>query len=261
MFPPTPICSGESPGLAAIALPEGHVHVWKAVLDVPAPVWLNLRQTLSAAELARADKIISDRHRRHFIAGRGWLRLLLGSYLQTAPARIRLAGAAHGKPCLVTANGAGSLRFNLSHAHGLAVYALARTAEIGIDLEYVRPDFPMDTIAGRCFAPAELEALRAAPLSRQTALFYRTWVRKEAYAKAVGLGLALPFRRFDVSGAPARPVKDDSAWPAGEPWHIVDLETGAEYAAALAVPGRGWRISYGSTAGFSPAFPTSSILT
>lgn len=244
MIRPTTICLDQATGIPAIDLPEGQVHIWKAALDVPAPVLRKLQQTLSEEELARADKFVFDRDRRHFIAGRGWLRFLLGSYLQTAPARIRLACEALGKPRLVASPGTQGLTFNLSHARGLALYALARTAAIGIDLEYMDPDFTWAPLAGRGFAPAELEALRTAPLSCQTALFYRTWVRKEAYAKALGLGLSLPFCRFDVSEAPGRPVKDESARRPGEPWRITDLEAGAEYAAALAVPGRGWRISY-----------------
>ncbi len=72
----------------------------------------------------------------------------------------------------------------------------------------------------------------------RTAAFYRCWVRKEAYAKAIGLGLRLPFDGFEVGVGPS----SSTPWRVGiategptTTCELVDVEVGADYAAAVAV--------------------------
>ena len=55
------------------------------------------------------------------------------------------------------------LRFNLAHADGLALLAVTRGREIGVDLERVRPDLATEEIAHRFFSAAENASLRALP--------------------------------------------------------------------------------------------------
>ena len=86
-------------------------------------------------------------------------------------------------------------------------------------------------------SPAEIAALRAlAPEARDRA-FFAVWTRKEAYAKARGLGLALPFDRFSVATDPAAPalLAADDDDPAR--WTLRDVEAAVGYAGALAVEG------------------------
>jgi 4'-phosphopantetheinyl transferase len=55
-------------------------------------------------------------------------------------------------------------------------------------------------------------------------LFYLIWTRKEAYAKALGMGLALPFAAFSglAPGSPPRPTSPAGAtllsFAAGAGW-------------------------------------------
>src|SRR5438105_4251124 len=72
--------------------------------------------------------------RDRFIAGRGLLRALLGRYLRLDSASLRFRYGPHGKPALE----GDAIRFNLSHSHGLSLFAFTRAAEIGIDLERIR---------------------------------------------------------------------------------------------------------------------------
>ena len=76
---------------------------------------------LGLTEEARAERFLHDHSRRRFIAARGALRRLLGSYVGEAPERLSFRYEGHGKPSL---EDAGRLFFNLSHSGELALAAL-----------------------------------------------------------------------------------------------------------------------------------------
>jgi 4'-phosphopantetheinyl transferase len=138
------------------------VHVWRATLDLPEALLKRLATTLAPDEKARAQRYHGAQHRDHFIAARGILRSILAGYLHTAPERVRFTYNQHGRPHL---QGAASmvLNFNLSHAEGLALYAVTTITHVGIDLEVVLPTVATSEIAAHFFSPAEVRALAALP--------------------------------------------------------------------------------------------------
>ena len=99
-----------------------------------------------------------------------------------------------------------AIRFNVSHSHGIALYAVTRGREVGIDLERIRSDLAVAEIAERFFSRREIAMLRTLPIEAQRQAFFRCWTRKEAYIKARGEGLSLPLDQFDVSLAPGEPA-------------------------------------------------------
>src|SRR5215813_5550087 len=70
---------------AALSLATGEVHVWRLALDQPDRVLAEFRETLEAYELERAGRFHFEKHRRHFVVGRGGLRCVLGRYLGVKP--------------------------------------------------------------------------------------------------------------------------------------------------------------------------------
>ena len=224
------------------------VHVWQAALDLPeAGVW-ELRRLLSEDEQRRAEGFYFPRDRARYVVGRGLLRTLLGGYLDRDPVGLRFSYSAYGKPRLAGPAGEPALHFNLAHSGGLALYALARGRELGIDVEQVRPDFAGEEIAARFFSPREVAALRAVPAGLRREAFFHCWARKEAYLKATGKGLSLALDGFDVALAPGEPaallaVRDNPA-EAGR-WSLRALEPAPGYVAALAVEGHSWRLHCG----------------
>jgi 4'-phosphopantetheinyl transferase len=225
-----------------IPAPRGEVHVWRAPLSISDPERADLLATLSPDERARADRFHFDRDRAHFIAGRGFLRAILGAYLDVAPRALVFDYSPHGKPRLAT--GAGGLRFNLSHSHDLALCAVALDRELGVDVEYIQPRLE-EGIAERFFSRREVAALRSLPAEAQSAAFFACWTRKEAYVKAHGQGLSLRLDRFDVSLAPGEPAallrtEDDPA--EAMRWSLRELVPGPGYAGALAAEGQTWRL-------------------
>lgn len=233
------------PPPADLTLRPDEVHVWRAALDVTGPCLSLLRDTLSADEHARAGRFVFPRDRDHFIAGRGVLRRLLGRYLSRDPSRLSFHYLAAGKPTLLRDVSEDELHFNVSHSHGLALFAFARGRAVGVDLEAIRDNYPGDDIARRFFSPREVAALQALPPELRTEAFFACWTRKEAFIKAIGTGLSLPLDRFDVSVNPGEPVAllATRFEPAqASRWQLRELRPATGYQGALAVEGTGWEL-------------------
>ena len=228
----------------SLSLAAGEVHVWRLALDQPDSVFTEFRRTLEAHELERAGRFHFEKHRRHFVIGRGGLRYLLARYLELRPEEFRFEYGAFGKPTLAEAG----LHFNVSHSHGMALFAVALDRELGVDVEHVRADFATGEIAQRFFSPGEVSVFNALKKEEQVAAFFRCWTRKEAYIKAIGRGLSEPLDAFDVTLAPGEPAallraqRGDVAR-----WTMFDIDAGADYAGALAAEApvsniRGWEM-------------------
>jgi 4'-phosphopantetheinyl transferase len=228
------------PAAGALAIGDAQVHVWRARLDLPAPQLRRLASILGAEESARAARFAFDVHRDRFVARRGILRLILARYLHVMPAGIALQSSEYGKPSLAASHGT-DLRFNLSHSQDLALYAVTRGRELGVDVECIRPGPVEDSIAQRFFAPGEVAALDALPEACRTSGFFDIWSRKEAYIKAQGLGLSLALDSFEVSlgkGEPVRLLRTAPDAHEAARWTMAALHPAPGNAAALAVAGR-----------------------
>jgi 4'-phosphopantetheinyl transferase len=186
-------------------LASDEVHSWCVGLDVPPDTCAALHATLTCDELSRSARLRFERDRRRFIVAHGVLRKLLGSYLGICPGELRFVRKEFGKPRLSPAFD-GRLRFNLSHSADVALIAVARDAEVGVDVERIRalPELADDPQA-----------------------FLDGWTRNEAYVKATGLGLANDL------------VPDGSRC-----WSCFSLHPARGYVGALVIEGIGWRLRH-----------------
>ena len=230
----------------ALNLLAGEVQVWRAGLDVDPAALGRWRETLSAEEQARAGRFHSPADRDRYTAGRGILRALLARYLGTPAGDFRFCLNAHGKPGLASGSGTADLHFNISHSHGLALFAFTLGREVGVDLELVRPTLRDDRLAERFFSPQEVAALRALPESAQKEAFFHCWTRKEAYIKARGAGLSINLASFAVSLAPDPfthlPIIGNDGPEAGR-WWLRALAPGEGYVGAVAAEGADWSLT------------------
>jgi 4'-phosphopantetheinyl transferase len=231
---------------ATLTLGSSEVHVWRAALAEPAQSIDRFLSTLAADERLRASQFYFQIDRERFIAARGILRSILGLYLDLAPESLSFSYSSHGKLALSFESGAQAIRFNLSHSHGVALYAITRGREVGIDLEFLRRDLETEQIAERFFSRHENATLGTLPAVVRKHAFFLCWTRKEAYIKARGEGLSLPLDQFDVSLVPGEPASllstrldSDEA----HRWSLRELAPGADYAAAIAVEGCDWSLS------------------
>lgn len=215
---------------------EREIHVWRIPLAASAEPDA---ATLAAEEAERAARLVFPADRARFLAAHGGLRGILAGCLDRRAEDLRFAFGHNGKPYLPGA----PLYFNLSHSHDWALVAVTRVAEVGADIERIRPVEPR--LAQRFFAPAEAAALARTPEAERAAAFFRCWTRKEAFLKALGEGLARPLNDFEVEFAAEAPpglrrVAGD-AEEAGR-WQFAHLDPAPGYVAAVAARALGWRL-------------------
>jgi 4'-phosphopantetheinyl transferase len=172
-----------------------------------------------------------------FVAGRGLLRKILGSYLGIPAEGLHFSVGTHGKPFLSAITDTNrQLHFNLSHSGGIFLLAIATDCAVGIDVEQLRMETPILDMARLAFSPCEQKELQGLPHHLQRSAFFRGWTRKEAYLKACGMGFDLPSNSFDVSLSPETPASmvapNDLSL-----WLLHDIRVPVGYCAALAVQG------------------------
>ena len=216
------------------------ITLWGVTLDGPQDCQDRCRRVLSDEESARADRFIRDEDRQRYIFAHGCLRLLLGHYLNIEPGAVTLQLGPAGKPVLCHTRHGSDISFNLSHAHGRALIAIAQGREVGVDLERIRPDVAVEKLSNRYFAPGEQTTIMQSAEEERPARFFRYWVAKEAVLKAQGVGLR-SLSQCEVllaeDGAevlaPAGSLRRDS-------WTIRFLSCGAGWDGAVAAQGKDW---------------------
>lgn len=232
---------------ATLRMPASdEVTVWCARLDQPASRVGSLRPVLAEDERARADRFHFEKDRTHFTVARATLRTILGGCLGIDPRQLQFSYSHYGKPSLATGSADDRLRFNVSHSGGMALFALSNNRELGVDIEFIRPDIEHDRIAERFFSPREVSVLLSLPEALRTEAFFNCWTRKEAYIKARGEGLSFPLDQFDVSLRPGEPAALlETLGDAGEAarWRLHAMDPREGYAAAIAVEGKDWRLN------------------
>ncbi len=225
-------------------LEPSEIHIWKIHLAAPA-AGLTPEKILSAEEYERAARyhFVADKNR--FAVCRAVLRRLLGAHLEIPPADVRFDLLPHGKPVVSTAQNAADLRFSCSHSGDWALIAIARGCELGVDLEQHRERTQAEDVAARFFSETEIRELAVLPQNLKTTGFFNAWTRKEAFVKALGLGLSFPLESFSVALAPGQPaallaVANDSE--AVKKWTLTALDVRPDYSAALAFAGKHSRV-------------------
>jgi 4'-phosphopantetheinyl transferase len=231
-----------SPAPRVLTLAPTSLHVWRASLDVPPESLPRFSAILSEKELARAKRFVFDRDRYPYIVAQATLRLLLGTYLQSPPGSVRTENGPQGKPFLAKQSHASGLQFNLSHSHGMALFAFALQRELGIDIEKIRPNFASRDIAQRYFSRQEIAELDALPPASYTEAFFLCWTRKEAYIKARGQGLHIPLDSFSVTLTPDRPAGLTSS--DSECWSVYSFRPSAEFVGAVVAERCEWELSF-----------------
>ena len=214
---------------------EGAVHVWPVELRARPRLIGQALSLLSEEEKARATRLVTPLDRNCFVLSRSILRVLLSHFLSQRPERLEITQSENGKPRL--ADQSSRIRFNLCHSGQIAAIGVSMDCEVGIDVEQVRPVPEMDQIARRFFSPGERDELSNLNNKQRTTAFFRCWVRKEAYIKALGGGLSITLNSFQVSLMPgaASPLVSVRAdvQEAGK-WRIHDFSPVPGYLGAIA---------------------------
>jgi len=217
------------------------VHAWAVPLKVSPRTYDELLSLLAPDERKRAEQFRLESPGRQFVLARGTLRRVLGQYLHVQPESVELTVDENNKPQLMGRDAESGVRFNVSHSGELALIAIARDCEVGVDIEAVREVRHLDQIARRFFHPDEARVVLNERGELQRRAFFRCWTGKEAVLKAIGVGVLGPLAGFQV------PIfQSDAGWvqcatvrsdrPAVRCW-LQRLEPIDGYAAAVATVG------------------------
>ncbi len=169
-------------------LRASHVDIWRFELNHP--IW----DDLSEEEILEANAFHQAVHRMRFVSGRATLKAILRQYVDL-PNRVTFDKNAYGKLHL---HAYPKLQFNLSHSKEHALVAVGYEHPVGIDLEH-HQSVNIDELAGMLYSPQEINHLKKFPTWMQQMVFFNLWSKKEAFIKAIGMGLSYPTQQFSTT--------------------------------------------------------------
>jgi len=212
------------------------VDVWQLRLRARPDGVARSKELLSTQERARAERFVfSHLHDAYVVAHAGLRRLLAHHIPDVAASDLEFDTGPHGKPSI---RGAGGVEFNLSHSGEHALVAVSRGRPLGVDIEQVRSNVAYDDVSRHVFSSHEQRALLGATAADKLSTFFGTWVAKEAYIKAHGMGLVMPLSSFDIAIAPGQPPRLAQTRPDADQaarWWLLPLAVPDGYYGALVV--------------------------
>ena len=162
---------------------------WKSPKGGAVELYYADRRTLEGAAVAALvtaedrQRVVATMHARRsaeYLAGRALLRHALAHHTGRHAASFRIETTSDGKP-----HCADGPALSVAHSGDVVVCALADFGPLGVDVETGTPR-ELAAVAERFFTATEARWLAAEPERR----FRMLWVLKEAYLKALGVGLA-----------------------------------------------------------------------
>ena len=221
--------------------PENITHVWFANLDISEEQRMLLAKSLSSVEMRRAENIRLSLDQARWIAAHGFLRIILGRYLQIPPGEVSIS------PNLLEVenqNDFPQLVFSLSHSQRYAVYAVTAGRRVGIDIEAMA-DFPeMELIVKKHFSSSEAAWLASKPDSERLLWFYKIWTGKESVLKATRDGITKPLNEVSIGFDANDDPELVEIFNEKKPWHLSILSPNADMVGTLAVEGTTGSVCY-----------------
>ena len=164
-------------------------------------------------------------------------RMFVAHALGIAADAVVLSRDAQGRPCLEGDELHGLPMYtSLSHADGVAAFALCARGPVGVDIEASFRAGELPGIAASVCHPSELQSLAGFPEPSYSRALLALWVRKEALLKAEGIGLAREMNTFRASAGEevslAGRTRDDMACSV----RLAMLDVGERWTAAVAAP-------------------------
>ena len=148
---------------------------------------------LSKDEQRRAERYAHSKQRDAFLFSRYCLRTVLARHLKRPLAELTFATTERGKPHL---SNHPQVYFNVSHSGRYLAIAVSDRYRVGVDIEYLGEKHLTNELPISMLAMAEQHYCQnAADISNA---FFTVWTAKEAWVKALGIGIDDAFTQFAV---------------------------------------------------------------
>lgn len=224
-------------------LQSTQAHIWLTSVKELAPFISELSLLLSKEEAEKSQSFYFTRDKNRFIVAKSLLRCILAKYNGISIQDISYTHNQYNKPFLSAACNGRNIFFNISHSDDLILFALSKYPKTGIDIQRKNNKTDFLRIIENSFSGIEKKQLLSFPLSGQAELqkeeFFKYWVCKEAYVKAIGYGVSYPFQKFSVmpdeNNEPT--IQDENHEPDNLGWSVKMIPVGGDYKAALAIYG------------------------
>lgn len=126
-----------------------------------------------------------------YLQSNAFKRKMLSETLQEKSANIDFYYNHYGKPFLVRKDNTADIFFNLSHTNGLTGIIISNRFFTGIDIEYISSEnYPEAFIREVLHADELTELFADQKMENQQYYFFKNWVIKECYLKAIGNGFS-----------------------------------------------------------------------
>ncbi|WP_394687355.1 4'-phosphopantetheinyl transferase family protein [uncultured Xanthomonas sp.] len=194
----------------SVKLGEHDIDIWLAFYEgIGEGSLAEILPLLDADERKRQVRFLLEDDRKRYLVTRGMVRTVLSEYAEVAPEEWRFQKGRFGRPGISDGHGvdACALSFNISHTRGLIAIAITLKRAVGVDVEHVALRRISLEAARSSFTPEEMAELMRLPAHLRQERFFEYWTFKEAYAKARGLGMAIPLERFGFDLAMERSVR------------------------------------------------------
>jgi len=182
-------------------------------------------------------RFVSPQRRLHYLLGHGLARTALSSCLpEVAPAEWDLRETPAGQPVIVAPRSGGGFNFSLAHTETMVACLVTRETQVGVDVEVVAPGADLAALASMILTEVERDRLNALPEAHRREELFRYWTLKEAFGKALGVGLSEPIRRHTFHlGGPAVVVQPPGQREIASDWSFAQWQASTGEIIAIAL--------------------------
>ena len=167
--------------------PEQEIHLYTCCPSDVANKADALHGVLSPDEHKRLAGMSFESDRLDYLVAHAMLRVVLSRYSEASPHSWQFTKGPHGKPELLD-NHSG-IEFNLAHTRDLCAVIVTSGKPCGVDVEILTRTNNIEGIAWKTFSEPEIEFMG---LNQDIARhrFFQLWSLREAYLKALGVGMS-----------------------------------------------------------------------
>lgn len=147
---------------------------------------------LTDQEKTRYSAFRFSHHRREYLTSRVLSRTALSHALSCSQEDLLFVRDYWGKPAVTPER---DISFNISNSTDLVVCLVARGIEVGVDAESLERAAEILKLAPEVFSEHERAQLNELSVPKQVDRALSLWVLKEAWVKAIGMGLSVPLHK------------------------------------------------------------------
>ncbi len=206
------------------------VNIWSVNLNEVNTNKAQMINELSADENLRFNKFLISDDALRYTKVHYTTKNILSNYINKN--EIIIKRDFNGKPILSNSN-SNNIYFNISYRKNLLLVAISNQEQIGIDVEQISELMYVEDLINSCFTKKEKKLIfNCQNKNNQIEKICQLWTLKEAYVKALGIGLTKPMNSFEVCDFNNMNKNNKTKSFTLQPIH---LKNNLEYRAAFAV--------------------------